>query len=290
MQFIFSSLHQILNDDSEAYAYFDAERPVDCGPITSIKVGAKFTDHDRDAGLQRDDLRRLPRADQHDARTDFFAGRLTPSDFLDGIAAPARSTQYWQINRGATADFLFDNLAGTGACRTRSRASASPRTRMPATSWASSTPAKLARQRRRPLRRDRPDVARQRSCTSSAQSRTRSATMTRSRSTATTTDVLPSLNLAYDLTDDIVSCVSRRRDVMARPDYTDIAPRTSLNPGALTGTQGNPEIDPYRGEPGRLSLEWYPQRERDPRGRRVLQGHRVVHHGQSRGSAAQRAG
>ena len=44
---------------------------------------------------------------------------------------------------------------------------------------------------------------------------------------------------------------------MARPDYTDVAPRVSLNPGALTGTGGNPNLDPYRANQADVSLEWY---------------------------------
>ena len=31
---------------------------------------------------------------------------------------------------------------------------------------------------------------------------------------------------------------------MTRPDFTDITPRASLNPGALSGTSGNPDLDP----------------------------------------------
>jgi iron complex outermembrane receptor protein len=45
---------------------------------------------------------------------------------------------------------------------------------------------------------------------------------------------------------------------MTRPDFTDIAPRTNLNQGALSGTQGDPGIDPYRANQADLSFEWYP--------------------------------
>ena len=48
MQFIFSSLHQILNDDEEKYGYVDATRELDWGVLDSIKFGAKYTDHERD--------------------------------------------------------------------------------------------------------------------------------------------------------------------------------------------------------------------------------------------------
>ena len=44
---------------------------------------------------------------------------------------------------------------------------------------------------------------------------------------------------------------------MARPDFTDVSPRVTLNPGSLTGQGGDPEIDPYRANQGDFSLEWY---------------------------------
>jgi len=48
---------------------------------------------------------------------------------------------------------------------------------------------------------------------------------------------------------------------MARPDYTDIVPRVSLNPGALSGSAGNPQLDPYRATQEDLSFEWYPDKD-----------------------------
>ena len=44
---------------------------------------------------------------------------------------------------------------------------------------------------------------------------------------------------------------------MTRPDFTDIAPRASLNPGALTGQTGNPDLDPFEADQFDVSLEWY---------------------------------
>jgi iron complex outermembrane receptor protein len=69
-------------------------------------------------------------------------------------------------------------------------------------------------------------------------------------------DWLPSANFAFDLSDTLVLRTAMAR-VMARPDYTDVAPRVSLNPGALTGTGGNPNLDPYRANQWDISLEWY---------------------------------
>ena len=67
MQFIFSSLHQILNDDEEKYGYVDATRELEWGALNSIKFGAKYTNHERDLVFNAHHVRRLPRADQQHA-------------------------------------------------------------------------------------------------------------------------------------------------------------------------------------------------------------------------------
>ena len=61
-------MHQILNDDSEDYAYIDGRYEIEnSGWLSSIDFGIKTTAHEARAGLQRNDLWRISRADQHDA-------------------------------------------------------------------------------------------------------------------------------------------------------------------------------------------------------------------------------
>ncbi|WP_206483447.1 TonB-dependent receptor [Thalassotalea sp. G2M2-11] len=69
-------------------------------------------------------------------------------------------------------------------------------------------------------------------------------------------DILPSLNLAVDLSDDVVLRISAAR-VMSRPDYADMTSSTSYNKETQTGTGGNPNIDPYRATQFDFGLEWY---------------------------------
>jgi outer membrane receptor protein involved in Fe transport len=69
-------------------------------------------------------------------------------------------------------------------------------------------------------------------------------------------DFLPSVNFSRDLSPDLVLRLAAAR-TMARPDYTDVSPRVSLNPGALTGQGGDPNIDPYRANQLDVSLERY---------------------------------
>jgi iron complex outermembrane receptor protein len=255
MQFIFSSLHQILNDDSEGYAYADAEYKVDMGAFDSIKFGAKYTNHDRKLRFNATTyggfhvpINTTPAAT--------FAGPMTPGNFLDSIAASGTIDKYWQINTNVTDRILFQNLR-TGPARVL----------YPQQSFAISE-----------------DVLGGYVMANFKGERWRGNVGVRYVSTDQTSDGyvvspdgsisnpygnydpisvsrtydnwLPSLNFAYDITPDLVGRFAAAM-VMTRPDFTDIAPRASLNPGALTAQTGNPNLDPFKADQYDLSLEWY---------------------------------
>ena len=74
------------------------------------------------------------------------------------------------------------------------------------------------------------------------------------------TDWLPSINAAFDVTDDIVLRAAAARTV-TRPDYAAMAPQIELRPTILTGSGGNPQLDPFRADQFDISLEWYPSRQ-----------------------------
>ena len=81
---------------------------------------------------------------------------------------------------------------------------------------------------------------------------------------------LPSFNLAYEVSDDIVARFSAAK-VIARPRYANLAGTTSLNaigndgspctgddPGCtLNGSGGNPDLRPYESTNYDLAAEWY---------------------------------
>ncbi|GIU40832.1 TonB-dependent receptor [Shewanella sairae] len=69
-------------------------------------------------------------------------------------------------------------------------------------------------------------------------------------------EVLPSLNLAVDLSDDLLLRMSASR-VMSRPNYVDMTSSTSYNKETQTGTGGNPDIDPYLATQFDFGVEWY---------------------------------
>ena len=70
------------------------------------------------------------------------------------------------------------------------------------------------------------------------------------------TNVLPNINLAYNLYEDTILRASLAR-VMARPDYITIANQSSSNVDTGSGSRGNPMLDPEVADQLDLSYEWY---------------------------------
>ena len=256
MQFIFSSLHQILNNDDETYFYVDASRPVEFGPVTALRIGAKATDHDRELIFNATTYGGF-HVPINTTSSTAFAGPLTPSDFLEEIAAAGTLDEYWQIDRGATREILFGNFeSGPGRVPypqqnfsvTEKAYAGYVMGDIDSGKWQGNVGVRVVRTEQT----SRGNVVSPNGSISNPFGNYDPISVDRSY-----TDVLPSLNLSYDVTDEVKLRVTAAR-TMTRPDFTDIAPRASLNPGALTGTAGNPDLDPYRANQADLAFEWYP--------------------------------
>jgi iron complex outermembrane receptor protein len=68
--------------------------------------------------------------------------------------------------------------------------------------------------------------------------------------------VLPSLNLAFDATDDVVLRFAAAK-VVAWAPYNQMAPNTFLNDTTLTGAGGNADLGPYESTNYNVAAEWY---------------------------------
>jgi len=69
-------------------------------------------------------------------------------------------------------------------------------------------------------------------------------------------DVLPSVNLIYDLSDSLVLRGSAAK-VIARPNYGDMSSYLWIGDATLTGGGGNPNLKPYESTNLDVSAEWY---------------------------------
>jgi TonB-dependent receptor len=71
-------------------------------------------------------------------------------------------------------------------------------------------------------------------------------------------DVLPSLNLVYDISDELLLRFGAAK-VMTRPNLGNLNPgaAVSVSGNNFTVTAGNPELDPFRAKAYDLAVEWY---------------------------------
>ena len=254
MTFIFSSLHEIKNDDSEGYVYLDGNYALDSNWLQSIDFGVKATAHERELVFNATTYGgfHIP---INTTPSSAFAGPLTPPDFLDGIAAPNTLDAYWQIDRDATSDLLFSNLANAGRILYPQQSfsvdedtlGAYVMANIDTQSWRGNFGLRVVETDQT----SRGNVSSPTGQVENAFGNFDPVTADRSY-----TDVLPSLNLVYRYDDNIQYRFAAAR-VMTRPDFTDITPRASLNPGALTGVAGNPDLDPFRANQAEVAVEWY---------------------------------
>ncbi len=70
------------------------------------------------------------------------------------------------------------------------------------------------------------------------------------------TNVLPSLNLAFELKDDLFLRLAASETV-TRPTLNNLAPRLTINATQRSGSAGNPELDPFTATSFDLGVEWY---------------------------------
>jgi len=262
LDLIFGSLHQILNTDEETYAYADATQEVNWGFLKSVKVGAKYSDHERETLFNATTYGGFfvplnATGCGGPCSAAYFAGGGTPGDYLGNISAPGTLSSYWQVNRDVVNETLFGAFANTTGripypqqqfAVTEKAYAGYVMGNFEMESWKGNVGVRVVRTEQ----------------TSSGAIISPAGSVTNAFGNfdptsveRTYTDVLPSLNVAYNVREDVVARFALAK-VMARPDFTDIAPRASLNIGALTGQTGNPNIDPYRANQADVSLEWYP--------------------------------
>ena len=72
----------------------------------------------------------------------------------------------------------------------------------------------------------------------------------------TYTDVLPALNVRFDLSDNVIIRFAAN-EAITRPTLGQLSPGTSIFPTTLQARGGNPNLDPFEATQYDLSFEWY---------------------------------
>ena len=262
--FDFANADQFENDDRETYVYADALKELDIGALKSIKFGVKGTNHERDASgnFTTYGAFSAPILQKGIPTTAWSAG-LSPGNFLSGISVPGSLTQAWIVNPAFAAQVLGDqvNVAGrvpypTGSFTINEKTYGGyVMGNFAGDNWRGNLGVRLAHTLETTGGAQFVANPNQPGVIPSLFGAYIPVTASKSYN-----DILPSLNFAYDVTKEVVVRFAAAK-VMSRPDYTDMVPRVVLNTGALSGTAGNPNIDPYRATQEDLSIEWYPSKD-----------------------------
>ncbi len=261
----FARIQSVTNDDEEKYFYLDVEKEVEWGPLTALKFGVKYTDHDRVAerfatngGVFTPGLRCNGVAC---TSADFATGSGMPGDFLDNIASPGTLTDYWRVDPaklraiyGASTSPSNDRFLVPGNTYSINEKA-----------WGGYGLAKFGGEGWRGnvgVRVITTDQASDGYIIGGANPEFTNpfGGFTPSTAKRSYTDILPSANLSVDLSPQVVLRFAAGKTV-TRPDFVDITPGVDLNGTLLTGRGGDPNLDPYRANQYDLSIEWYPDRE-----------------------------
>ena len=269
MIYDFSNDSLITSKDDEGYGYLDFTYRTDWGPMNAIRFGGKFTDHDRKVNLEQTTFGSFFVPLQATGcgggvcTPASFADGLTPSDFLENVAQSGTLTSYFLVDRNklesivsalpATVRARVPNYSGIFDVKEKAYAGY-VMGEFSGEGWRGNVGVRVVETKQTSSGFVQQPVL-QPGFVSNPFGVFEPVSIDRSY-----TDILPSANFSFDLTDQVVLRFAAAR-TMARPDYTDIAPTVNLNVGALSGTSGNPELDPYRANQFDLSLEWYPNKD-----------------------------
>ena len=262
LAFEFAANHSIGNDDSEFFSYIDIEQELDLGVLQAVKAGFKYTEHDRATDFQATTYGDffLPFRDSGCGGVctpSSFGSGLTPSDYAENIALPGSLTNFFlptpslirdqigafppasdriplyseifSVNEKTYGGYVMGKFGGEG--------------------WRGNAGVRI-------IHTDQTSSGYIQGAEGPGQVSNAYGDFLPVTEERGYTDFLPSLNMTFDLTDNFILRAAAAR-TLTRPDFTDIAPRITLNPGALTGSGGSADVKPYRANQFDLSFEYY---------------------------------
>ena len=251
------------NDDRETYGYLDAEMKLDLGALKSIKFGGKFTNHERNAegNFTTYGAFSAPILAQGIPMSTWANG-TTPSNFLSNIAGPGSQTSSWVVNYPFAQQTLSAQELVSGRVPYPIQGfSINEKTQggyvmgnFGGDRWRGNAGVRFAH-----TSEDTTGALTVGNTTLPGVINNPFGAFIPSAASVSYNDVLPSMNLTYNVTDTFLARFAAAK-VMSRPDFIDMVPVVSLNPGSLSGTAGNPNINAYRAWQEDLSFEYYPDK------------------------------
>lgn len=225
--------------DKEYYGQIDFERTIDVAVFSKIKMGVKYRDHKRENVR----LRSQTRTDLNWNLADYsFAA---PSDFLSGIGTSGTLKSYAMTDldktraAGDALSWQYDYLYDSNFAITEKILASYIKADIDADGMRGNLGVRLVETKQ----------------TTGAYVGPTDAKVWQEEDKSYF-DILPSINLAVDIEEDMILRFSAAR-VMTRPDYAAMTNATTYNTETRVGTGGNSNIDPYRATQFDVGYEWY---------------------------------
>lgn len=228
------------NTDEETYGQFDVTIPVELGAITAFKTGIRYADHDV---TQQTDIATVGDIASRDASY-YYSGTMSSGA---GFTLPKPNFDAMISDANAAIDGFTRDKSGYGTLNEKNLAL-----------YAMANFEAEGIRGNFGLRFVSTDIE----SDYYALSNTGEFADNLSTDTASYSDVLPSVNVAFDLTSDLILRTSAAQ-VISRPNYSELF-ATSTLPGLNDGiarneklNQGSVSLDPFKATQADVSLEWY---------------------------------
>jgi len=255
--------------DKEDYATIDGEWALDSGILESVKFGARITDHSRNNGKF---IASGPNWANPNITTTLpaWSGTTYPSNFGSAFGAPLpgiwrltyQDVENWAsestvANPNPNATFNYDPAQRhqwTNDFDTREKTQAIyALANFDGPSWRANAGVRIVRTQQRAMTTRNPTPTDDPSVIDST---SLFGPFVTEFVTRNYTDVLPSANIKFNLSKDIVLRAAVAR-TMARPDYTALSSSTTTNDQLNSGSAGNPNLNPVRSTNLDATAEWY---------------------------------
>ena len=250
---IFDQLNE--TTDKETYVQLDYSWYVDFASISEIKVGGKYRDRSMEQNRWKTDLANLAPtgADSLGAASDFWTGDMVNVDHAN-TNSPSQS--YFMPDRGLMNSALY----GVNECTASSAEGELCRNSnvfQGASSFnVSEKISALYAMAKFDVDGVRGNVGLRYVNTDSNSSGTNVNTGEPVSFDNEYSEWLPSINLAYDIVDDVILRASASR-ALTRPAPFQLAPAVNLTEETSSGSAGNPFLEPLTAAQYEMGMEWY---------------------------------
>lgn len=242
--------------DTEKYGQADGELSMDYGVLESLKFGARYAEHHRNVSWPEN--RSCAVCDgTTNAPLPKWNGGTYPGDYGKGLGGSAQG-RYWQLDPADLVAWAnkYDNSGGPNSRNWPAELDVKEKdsaayimANLAGNKWRGNVGVRV-------VRTQQTTVTNVPGGENPIGQENIFGTYTPTVVKHSYTDVLPSANIKFDLSKDLVARAAVAK-TMARADYSALVGAVNLNDQLLTGTGGNPDLKPIRSTNYDATLEWY---------------------------------